>query len=91
MATIAKALEASDDQVARVLGRIKFGQTYKSKAEKKEVGSQTHWRIFPFKEALNTSELALKLRPLLKELEKEGRKNMATMSRRRFFTSPARS
>ena len=54
--------------------------TYGCKAEKKKVGQHVEYRIFRLDQTVSSSELIEKLTPILKGLEAEGAKNMATMS-----------
>jgi hypothetical protein len=52
--------------------------TYKTKCERKKVGTEYHFS--PKDKQISVSELIEKLTPILKELEIQGRANAATMS-----------
>ena len=54
--------------------------TYGARAEKKQVGREFHYRIFKMDRTVGSTELTEKLRPLIKDLMLEGRKNAATAS-----------
>jgi hypothetical protein len=50
-----------------------------AKAERKRVGKEYHYRIFKHDKTVSLAELTEKLTPIVKELQIEGKKNMATM------------
>jgi hypothetical protein len=54
--------------------------TYKTKCERKKVGTEYHFRLSPKDKQISVQELIEKLTPILKELEIQGRANAATMS-----------
>ena len=54
--------------------------TYKTKCERKKVGTEYHFRLSPKDKQISVHELIEKLTPILKELEIQGRANAATMS-----------
>jgi hypothetical protein len=54
--------------------------TYKTKCERKKVGTEYHFRLSPEDKQISVHELIEKLTPILKELEVQGRANAATMS-----------
>jgi hypothetical protein len=54
--------------------------TYKTKCERKKVGTEYHFRLSPKDKQISVHELIEKLTPILKELEVQGRANAATMS-----------
>jgi hypothetical protein len=54
--------------------------TYKTKCERKKVGTEYHFRLSPEEKQISVQELIEKLTPILKELEVQGRANAATMS-----------
>jgi hypothetical protein len=54
--------------------------TYKTKCERKKVGTEYHFRLSPKDRQISVHELIEKLTPILKELEVQGRANAATMS-----------
>jgi hypothetical protein len=54
--------------------------TYKTKCERKKVGTEYHFRLSPKDKQISVQELIEKLTPILKELEVQGRANAATMS-----------
>ena len=65
-ATIAKALDTTEDHVATTLETMRKMQTYGARSERKRVGT--------------SRELVEKLGPIVKGLKAEGKKNAATMS-----------
>jgi hypothetical protein len=78
---IADKIDQGEDRVRRTLdGMLKNWMTHGCKAEKKKVGQHLEYRIFRLDKAISSSELTEKLTPILKGLEAEGAKNMATMS-----------
>ena len=54
--------------------------TYKTKCERKKVGTEYHFRLSPEEKQISVHELIERLTPILKELEVQGRANAATMS-----------
>jgi hypothetical protein len=54
--------------------------TYKTKCERKKVGTKYHFRLSSADKQISVHELIEKLTPILKELEVQGRANAATMS-----------
>jgi hypothetical protein len=54
--------------------------TYKTKCERKKVGTEYHFRLSPEEKQVSVHELIERLTPILKELEVQGRANAATMS-----------
>jgi hypothetical protein len=54
--------------------------TYKTKCERKKVGTEYRFRLSPADKQISVHELIEKLTPILKELEVQGRANAATMS-----------
>ena len=54
--------------------------TYKTKCERKKVGTEYHFRLSPKEKQVSIHELVERLTPILKELEVQGRANAATMS-----------
>ncbi len=54
--------------------------TYKTKCERKKVGTEYHFRLSPEEKQISVHELIEKLTPILKELKIQGRANAATMS-----------
>lgn len=79
-AEIATQLNVDVDQVEKTLIRMKSDSKHYTKLEDKQVGTETHYRIFHSEKQVSTSELAEKLRPIIKQLKIQGKKNMATMS-----------
>jgi predicted ArsR family transcriptional regulator len=77
---IADKIGHAEDRVRRTLDGMLKKQTYGCKAEKKKVGQHFEYRIFRLAKTVSSSELIEKLTPILKDLEAEGEKNMATMS-----------
>jgi len=62
------------------LDRMLRWGTYKTKCERKKVGTEYHFRLSPKDNQISVHELIEKLTPILKELEVQGRANAATMS-----------
>ena len=62
------------------LDRMKRWGTYKTKCERKQVGTKYRFRLSPADKQISVHELIEKLTPILKELEVQGRANTATMS-----------
>jgi predicted DNA-binding transcriptional regulator AlpA len=54
--------------------------TYRTKCERKKVGTEYHFRLSPEEKQVSVHELIERLTPILKELEIQGRANAATMS-----------
>ena len=79
-ATIAKALDTTEDHVATTLETMRKMQTYGAKSERKQVGTSHAFRIFRKENMISSSELVEKLGPIIKGLKVEGKKNAATMS-----------
>jgi predicted ArsR family transcriptional regulator len=77
---IADNIDHAEDRVRRTLDGMLKKQIYGCKAEKKKVGQHFEYRIFRLGKTVSSSELIEKLTPILKGLEAEGAKNMATMS-----------
>jgi transcriptional regulator with XRE-family HTH domain len=78
--TIAGALNAECSLVFETLDKISKEGTYGATAERKRVGQHYEWRIFKTDRTISLHEMIEKLAPILKGLEAEGKKNMATMS-----------
>jgi hypothetical protein len=66
--------------VSSTLDRIWRWGTYKTKCERRKVGTEYHFRLSPADKQISIHELVEKLTPILKELEVQGRANAATMS-----------
>jgi hypothetical protein len=79
-ATIAKALDTTEDHVATTLETMRKMQTYGAKSERKRVGTSCSYRIFRKENMISSNELVEKLGPIIKGLKAEGKKNAATMS-----------
>jgi hypothetical protein len=80
LSNIAHRIDRDEDHVRRTLDGMLKKQTFGCKAEKKKVGQHFEYRIFRLDKTVSSSELIEKLTPILKGLEAEGAKNMATMS-----------
>ena len=80
LSKIAHKINRDEDRVRRALNRMLRNQTHGCKAEKKKVGQHFEYRLFRLDKTVSSSELTEKLTPILKGLEAEGAKNMATMS-----------
>jgi len=79
-ATIAKALDTTEDHVATTLETMRKMQTYGARSERKRVGMSCSYRIFRKENMISSNELVEKLGPIIKGLKAEGKKNAATMS-----------
>jgi hypothetical protein len=66
--------------VLSTLDRMWRWGTYKTKCERKKVGTEYHFRLSQADKQISIHELIEKLTPILKELEVQGRANAATMS-----------
>ena len=78
--TIVVATGAARENVWTVLnGMWRLGY-YKTKCDRKKVGTESHFRLSPKDKQVSVHELIEKLTPILKELEVQGRANAATMS-----------
>jgi predicted ArsR family transcriptional regulator len=80
LSNIAHKLDHDEDRARRTLDGMLKNQTYGCKVEKKKVGQHVEYRIFSLDKTISSTELIEKLTPILKGLEAEGAKNMATMS-----------
>jgi hypothetical protein len=78
--TIAAATGASVENVWTVLNGMWLHGYHKTKADRKKVGAEHHFRLSPKEKQISVHELIEKLTPILKELEVQGRANAATMS-----------
>ena len=76
---IAKVIGATEDDARRIVGRLCSRPAYGARAERKRVGTETHYRIFKKDKSVSVEELTTKLRPIVEGLKAEGKKNMATM------------
>ena len=54
--------------------------TYKTKCERKKVGTEYHFRLSPEEKQISVHELIEKLGPIVKELKIHGKSNAATWS-----------
>ena len=78
--TIVTTIGAPAKKVWSTLDRMGRWGTYKTKCERKKVGTEYHFRLSPREKQISVHELIEKLTPILKELEVQGRANAATMS-----------
>lgn len=78
--TIVTTSGAPEKDVWSTLDRMGRWETYKTKCERKKVGTEYHFRLSPADKQISVQELIEKLTPILKELEVQGRANAATMS-----------
>lgn len=76
---IAKVIGATEDDARRIVGRLCSRPAYGARAERKRVGTETHYRIFKQNKTVRVDELTEKLTPIIDGLIAEGKKNMATM------------
>jgi hypothetical protein len=80
LSNIAHKIDRDEDHVRRTLDGMVKKQNNGCKAEKKKIGQHFEYRIFSLDKTISSTELTEKLAPILKGLEAEGKKNMATMS-----------
>jgi hypothetical protein len=78
--TVVTKTGARAKKVWGTLDRMWRWGTYKTKCERKKVGTEYHFRLSPGDKQISVEELIEKLTPILKELEVQGRANAATMS-----------
>jgi len=78
--TIVSRTGAPAKNVWSTLDRMWRWGTYKTKCERKKVGTEHHFRLSPKEKQISIHELVERLTPILKELEVQGRANAATMS-----------
>jgi hypothetical protein len=78
--TIVVRTGAPVKNVSSTLDRMWRWGTYKTKCERKKVGTEYHFRLSPADKQISVHELIEKLTPILKELDVQGRANAATMS-----------
>ena len=78
--TIVTTIGAPAKNVWSTLDHMWRSGTYKTKCERKKVGTEYHFRLSPADKQISVHELIEKLTPILKELEVQGRANAATMS-----------
>ena len=78
--TIVTTIGAPAEKVWSTLDRMGRWRTYKTKCERKKVGTEYRFRLSPVEKQISVQELIEKLTPILKELEVQGRANAATMS-----------
>jgi hypothetical protein len=78
--TIAASIEGPQEIVRASLNQMYKTGSYGVKAERKLVGTEMHYRIFPQDKTVSVKELKEKLAPIIKELMLQGRANMATVS-----------
>ena len=77
---IVAATKAPGEDVWSIVDRMFRWGTYKTKCERKKVGTEYHFRLSPKEKQVSIHELVERLTPILKELEVQGRANAATMS-----------
>jgi hypothetical protein len=80
LSSIAHKIGRDEHRVRCALYRMLKNHTHGCKAERKKVGQHFEYRIFGLDQTVSSNELVEKLTPILKGLEAEGAKNMATMS-----------
>jgi hypothetical protein len=78
--TIVSTTGAPTKKVWSTLDHMWRSGTYKTKCERKKVGTEYHFRLSPKDKQVSVHELVERLTPILKELEVQGRANAATMS-----------
>jgi hypothetical protein len=78
--TIVSRTGAPAQKVWSTLDRMWRWGTYKTKCERKKIGTEYHFRLSRKDKQISVHELIEKLTPILKELEVQGRANAATMS-----------
>jgi hypothetical protein len=77
---IVTTIGAPAKKVRSTLDLMRWRGTYKTKCERKKVGTEYHFRLSPKDKQISVPELIERLTPILKELEVQGRANAATMS-----------
>lgn len=77
---IAERLDTSVDHVESTFHTMMVHETYGSQCERKNVGKNYHYRIFPRQKTVSSMELTEKLGPLIEQLKAEGKKSVDTMS-----------
>jgi hypothetical protein len=80
LSSIAHKIDRDERRVRDALYRMLKNRAHGCKAERKKVGQHFEYRIFRQDKGVSSLELTEKLTPILKGLEAEGAKNMATMS-----------
>ena len=75
---IAKVIGATEDDARRIVGRLCSRPAYGARAERKRVGTETHYRIFKQDKTVSVDELTEKLAPIIEALDAEGRKTAVT-------------
>lgn len=81
LAKIAKALDTDEDHVSDTLCTMqRLRGTYGCRAEKKIVGTHLEYRLFKTDKTVTSTELVEKLSPILKGIEAQGKKTLATWS-----------
>ena len=75
---IAKVIGATEDDARRIVGRLCSRPAYGARAERKRVGTETHYRIFKQDKTVSVDELTQKLAPIIEALDAEGRKTAVT-------------
>ena len=78
--TIVTTTGAPAKNVWSTLDHMWRSGTYKTKCERKKVGTEYRFRLSPKDKQISVHELIERLTPILKELEVQGRANAATMS-----------
>jgi len=77
---IVTATDAPAQDVSSTLDRMRRWGTYKTKCERRKVGTEYHFRLSPKDKQISVHEIIERLTPILRELEVQGRANAATMS-----------
>jgi hypothetical protein len=76
---MAEKIDAPAEDIEAEVKRLQ-SNSRTSKVEFKDVGKERQYCIFKMEKTIPASELETKLAPIIKRLEAEGKKNMATMS-----------
>jgi hypothetical protein len=77
--TVAENAGITERDVHSVLHTMCWRPQHGTKAQRKKVGTEIHYRIFKQDKSVSVEELTTKLRPIVEGLKAEGKKNMATM------------
>ena len=79
--TMAEKLDAPPDQVIGVLERMRINGAHQCHAERRTAGKATEYRVIKGSgKRIDVETLRVEVSPIIKQLEVEGKKNMATFS-----------
>lgn len=79
--TIARAVEAPDDQVEHILGKCCHSGGYSlTQAERRKSGKHNEYRIFRRERTVSTEEIVSKISPIIEHLEEQSKRAAGTIS-----------